>query len=108
MKGGTHGRTNGRTDERKSPCVLQDFVPFGAAAQKPLVIQECCGGTDGGTDGRIDGPTETVRCSRVSSTKNVRNGKVVCPVMVMVNVRTGLLLREDLTYIFIYPDYFFA
>ena len=23
-----------RTDERKSPCVLQDFVPFGAAAQK--------------------------------------------------------------------------
>ena len=28
------GRTNARTDERKSPCVLQDFVPFGAAAQK--------------------------------------------------------------------------
>ena len=26
--------TNGRTDERKSPCVLQEFVPFGAAAQK--------------------------------------------------------------------------
>ena len=23
-----------RMDERKSPCVLQDFVPFGAAAQK--------------------------------------------------------------------------
>ena len=28
------GRTNARTDERKSPYVLQDFVPFGAAAQK--------------------------------------------------------------------------
>ena len=28
------GRTNERTDERKSPCVLQDIVPFGAAAQK--------------------------------------------------------------------------
>ena len=28
------GRTNARTDKRKSPCVLQDFVPFGAAAQK--------------------------------------------------------------------------
>ena len=32
--GGADERTNGRTDERKSPCVLQDFVPFGAAAQK--------------------------------------------------------------------------
>ena len=29
--GGTDVRTDGRTD---SPCVLQDFVPFGAAAQK--------------------------------------------------------------------------
>ena len=29
--GGTDGRTDGRTD---SPCVLQDFVPFEAAAQK--------------------------------------------------------------------------
>ena len=28
------GRTNKQTNERKSPCVLQDFVPFGAAAQK--------------------------------------------------------------------------
>ena len=28
---------DGRTDERKSPCVLQDFVPFGAAAQKAKV-----------------------------------------------------------------------
>ena len=37
--GGTDGRTyirtDGRTDRRTdSPCVLQDFVPFGAAAQK--------------------------------------------------------------------------
>ena len=31
--GRTDERTNGRTD-RNSPCVLQDFVPFGAAAQK--------------------------------------------------------------------------
>ena len=30
------GRTNERTHERKSPCVLQDFVPFGAAALLPL------------------------------------------------------------------------
>ena len=30
------GRMDGRTDERKSPCVLQDFVPFGAAAL-PLI-----------------------------------------------------------------------
>ena len=33
------GRTDvqmyGRTD---SPCVLQDFVPFGAAAQKPKIV----------------------------------------------------------------------
>ena len=25
------------THERKSPCVLQDFVPFGAAALLPLI-----------------------------------------------------------------------
>ena len=31
--GRTYGRTDGRTD---SPCVLQDFVPFGAAALLPL------------------------------------------------------------------------
>ena len=30
------GRMDKRTDERKSPCVLQDFVPFGAAALLPL------------------------------------------------------------------------
>ena len=28
------GGMDKRVDERKSPCVLQDFVPFGAAAQK--------------------------------------------------------------------------
>ena len=36
-EGGTiermYKRMNGQTDEQKSPCVLQDFVPFGAAAQ---------------------------------------------------------------------------
>ena len=32
--GGTDGWTDEWTDEWKSPCVLQDFVPFGAAAQK--------------------------------------------------------------------------
>ena len=32
------GKTDGRTDERTNrvPCVLQDFVPFGAAALLPL------------------------------------------------------------------------
>ena len=33
MDGQTDGWTDGRTD---SPCVLQDFVPFGAAALLPL------------------------------------------------------------------------
>ena len=33
-EGPDEGGTHGRRDERKSPCVLQDFVPFGAAAQK--------------------------------------------------------------------------
>ena len=32
----TDRRMDERTDERKSPCVLQDFVPFGAAALLPL------------------------------------------------------------------------
>ena len=31
-------RRNKRTNERKSPCVLQDIVPFGAAAQKQTVV----------------------------------------------------------------------
>ena len=30
------GGTDGQTDKRKSPCALQDFVPFGAAALLPL------------------------------------------------------------------------
>ena len=35
--GADDGRTDGRTNERtKVPCVLQDFVPFGAAAL-PLI-----------------------------------------------------------------------
>ena len=34
LGGGTNEQTDERTDKRKSPCVLQDFVPFGAAAQK--------------------------------------------------------------------------
>ena len=34
--GRTNERMNARTDEQKSPCVLQDFVPFGAAALLPL------------------------------------------------------------------------
>ena len=34
-EGRTDRQTDGRTDgETESPCVLQDFVPFGAAAQK--------------------------------------------------------------------------
>ena len=30
------GRTDGQNDKQKSPCFLQDFVPFGAAALLPL------------------------------------------------------------------------
>ena len=30
------GGTDKRTNKQKSPCVLQDFVPFGAAAQKAM------------------------------------------------------------------------
>ena len=29
----TNKLMNGRVDKLKSPCVLQDFIPFGAAAQ---------------------------------------------------------------------------
>ena len=39
-RGRTNGRRNKRTDERKSTCVLQDFVPFGAAAQKGCVCRK--------------------------------------------------------------------
>ena len=35
--GQTDGRTNEQTNKRKSPCVLQAFIPFGAAAQKSAV-----------------------------------------------------------------------
>ena len=34
--GRTNRRTNKWSNEQKSPCVLQDFVPFGAAAQKEM------------------------------------------------------------------------
>ena len=31
-----------QTDKQtKAPCVLQDFVPFGAAAQKVMAAEEC-------------------------------------------------------------------
>ena len=36
LKSALLGRTDGQNDERKSPCVLQEFVPFGAAALLPL------------------------------------------------------------------------
>ena len=53
--GGADGQTDGRTDVQtdgrtKVPCVLQDFVPFGAAAQKAE-------GTNSWTDGWKDGWT---------------------------------------------------
>ena len=38
MDGWTDGRTDAWNDERKSPCVLQNFVPFGAAALLPLIL----------------------------------------------------------------------
>ena len=31
------GQTDARTNERRSPCVLRNFIPFGAAAQKAFV-----------------------------------------------------------------------
>ena len=40
--GGTDGRTDEWTDKQKSPCVLQDFVPFGGAAQKERVRERIC------------------------------------------------------------------
>ena len=33
----TDGQTDKQTDKQKSPCVLQDFFPFGAAALLPLI-----------------------------------------------------------------------
>ena len=36
MGGRTDEWMDGRMDERKSPCVLQDIVPFGAAALLPI------------------------------------------------------------------------
>ena len=41
--GGMDGRTNGRTDGRmKDPCVLQDSVPFGAAALLHPHLADSC------------------------------------------------------------------
>ena len=34
--GWTNEQTNKRMNEQKSPCVLQDIVPFGAAALLPI------------------------------------------------------------------------
>ena len=49
-------RTNGQTNERtKVPCVLQDIVPFGAAAQKQNVANKQ-------TDQPINGQTDKVGC----------------------------------------------
>ncbi|MEE3023398.1 MAG: hypothetical protein VX367_12470 [SAR324 cluster bacterium] len=42
MDGRTDGRTDGQTNEQKSPCGLQDFIPFGAAALLPLTQIENC------------------------------------------------------------------
>ena len=38
MDGRTDGRMDGRNDDQKSPCVLQDFVPFRATALLPLTL----------------------------------------------------------------------
>ena len=39
-EGRTNGQTYKQTDATKSPCVLQDFVPFGIAAQKALIYKK--------------------------------------------------------------------
>ena len=55
--GRTNERTDGRTDKRtKVPCVLQDFVPFGAAAQK---------GGGGGGRGKEEGWEKETRLRRI-------------------------------------------
>ena len=38
LGGWKDGRIEGWNEERKSPCVLQDFGPFGAAALLPLTL----------------------------------------------------------------------
>ena len=38
--GWTDGWTDGWMDKQNSPCVLQDFIPFGAATQKGANCQE--------------------------------------------------------------------
>ena len=41
------GQTNEQMDEQKSLCVIQDFVPFGTAAQKTDLRPERSGGPKG-------------------------------------------------------------
>ena len=73
----TDGQMNGRTDERKSPCVLQDFVPFGAAAQKAskTLVFPLFGSwsrtdqrTDGRTNGRMDKASYRVAYPQLKTT----------------------------------------
>ena len=66
-EGHTDERTDEQTDERKSPCVLQDFVPLGAAAQKVKFDRR----TDRFMDGWMDEWTEefSFRNTRTHITK---------------------------------------
>ena len=79
---GGRGRTYVRTNERKSPCVLQDIVPFRAAAQKAskclfstlrpvLTDQRTNRPTDVRTDGRTDKASYRVACPQLKSEQNV-------------------------------------
>ena len=51
------GWTDGRMDGRKSPCVLQDFIPCGATAQKNTHNSKILWTERGTTDGGTDEPT---------------------------------------------------
>ena len=51
---GDEWRNERMTNEQKSPCVLQDIVPFGAAAQIVKRIN-----FNGRMDGRTDGWTDS-------------------------------------------------
>ena len=62
MRGGTNERTDKRTNERtKVPCVLQDIVPFKAAAQKRVKIHPYSGEREE-AKGVVGGWRNTTEC----------------------------------------------
>ena len=71
---GTDVRSDGRTDGRtggNSPSVLQDFVPFGSAAQKPEIDRQTHNEPE--IDGESDGDTETLCIGCISHFVSLRS-----------------------------------